>query len=325
MRDETGTTSQSPGGARDISIHDDPPTIVLDTANGDSSASIWSNRRHWTFAGTASDPENHLGPIQFHCVGDGCGASGSHTDGNDWSHTQNDMLGQNEVSFSVSDPAVNVATSRHLDLRIDVAAPTTALALNGDPPASWYSGTVQAQLDATDNGSGRATSGVDEITYGIDGNPSQTHAGSQVMFSMSGEGPHTIQFYAVDIVGNREPTRTTGFGIDDTAPVAQNTSVVTGSGLGNCVVPTGTVWLDLDASDAGSGVRSMRLSNDGTSWSPWRAYAARVLWQLTSVSEPSRVYFQVKDGVGWISTPISRTVSYSPPDVWCTYMPVVTR
>ncbi len=328
VQDQNGTTFDSPGGTREISIHDDPPTIALDTANGDGSVLIWSNQRNWTFAGTASDPEGHLGPIEFYCAGDGCGEYDSHhTDGDNWSYTRRDVLGQNEITFSVNDPALNVTTSRHLDLRIDVAAPATTLSLNGGPPASWYSGTIQAQLDATDEGTGLATSGVDEITYSIDGNPSQTHTGSQVTFSMSGEGGHTIRFYAADVVGNLEPAHTTGFGIDDTSPWARNTTVVTGSGLGNCTqVPTGTVWLDLEASDeGGSGVHSMRLSNDGVSWSPWRVYVTRTLWQLESVSEASQVYFQVRDGAGWTSTPISRTVSWSPPDVWCAHVPMMPR
>ena len=321
--DKLGTFYYSPQGTRQIVIRDDPPVISFDTANGDSSSLIWSNRREWTFVGTASDPEGHLGSIEFHCNGDECGSLVSKRDGSNWSRTQDDLLGQVDIYFSVSDPALNVATSRHLDLRIDVATPTTTLTLNDALPTSWYSGTVQAQLEAADSNGGYVTSGVSGIVYRVDNEPAVTHAGNQVSLQVSGEGEHMLRFHAVDVAGNHEPTHTVGFGIDDTAPVAEDVTVVTGSGLGNCVIPSGTVWLDLSASDVGSGVGALRLSNDGISWSPWRAYATRVLWQLASVSEPSQVYFQVRDRVGWESAPISRTLLYAPPDVWCMYMPVV--
>ncbi|HOT91068.1 MAG TPA: hypothetical protein PLJ78_04790 [Anaerolineae bacterium] len=265
--DHRGTTYYSPQGTRGIIIHDEPPTITLATANGDSASQIWSNQREWTFAGTASDPENHLGVIEFHCSGDYCGALVGQTGGSTWTHVQRELLGQVEVYFSVSDPALNVATSRRLDLRIDVAAPTTTALLNGASPVSWYSGMVQAQLSAEDNGSGRATSGVDGIVYWLDDQPSQLRTGNQATFPVSGEGAHAVGFHAIDVVGNREPTRTVSFGIDETAPVAQDVTVVAGSGLGSCVVPSGTVWLALSASDVGSGVQAMRLSNDGVSWS----------------------------------------------------------
>lgn len=323
--DHTGATYYSPQGTQEIVIHDDPPTITLATANDDSSALRWSNQRDWTFAGSASDPENHLGSIQFHCDGDHCGLLGTHTDGNAWHHTQHEMWGQVDVSFSVSDPALNVAESRHLDLRIDVASPATTVTLNGASPVSWYSGTVQAQLEAMDHGSGRATSGVAQIQYTVGAQSPQIHSGALVIFTVSGEGQHNLGFQAVDAVGNAETEQQASFGIDDTAPVAENFGVVSGSGLGDCAVPTGTVWLALSASDVGSGARSMRLSNDGGVWSAWRAYTSQTLWTLSNVSAPGSVYFQVHDGVGWLSTPISRTLSYAPPDVWCAYMPAVQR
>jgi hypothetical protein len=324
--DHTGTTYPSPQGTREIVIHDEPPTITLATANGDSASLIWSNQRQWMFTGTASDPENHLGALEFHCSGDYCGALVGQTGESHWTHTQRELLGQVEVYFSVSDPALNVATSRRLNLRIDVAAPTTTALLNGASPASWYSSTVQAQLDAEDNGSGRANSGVEGIVYQVDDQPPQLDTGDQAAFPVNGEGLHVVRFHAIDMVGNHEPTRTVSFGIiDETAPVAQDVTVVPGSGLGNCSVPTGTVWLALSAADEGSGVQVMRLSNDGVSWSAWRPYARRVLWPLASASEPVSVHFQVRDGVGWLSAPISRTLSYAPPDVWCTYLPTVQR
>lgn len=325
VEDQAGNVQEALDGTRSIVIHDDPPTISLDTANGDAAALIWSNQSQWTFAGTSSDPENHLGALEFRCSGDGCGVSGARNEGAAWTHTQQDVWGQVDIAFAVSDPALNEAESRHLDLRIDGATPVTTFTLNSAVPTTWYSGTVQAHLAAVDRGSGRATSGVAQIQYRVDAQTPQTHAGNQVDFTVSGEGQHAVRFHAADVVSNAETEQQVSFGIDNTAPVAENLSVVSGSGLGNCHVPTGTVWLAVSASDAGSGVRRMRLSHDGVVWSQWRGYAAQTLWALSSASTPGAVYLQVQDGVGWISTSISRTLAYAAPDVWCTYLPVTQR
>jgi len=325
VEDQAGNVQEGLGGTRSIVIHDDPPTISLDTANGNASTLIWSNQSQWTFAGTASDPENHLGALQFRCSGDSCGVSGARSEGAAWTHTQQAMWGQVDIAFAVSDPALNEAVSRRLDLRIDGATPVTTLTLNSAAPKAWYSGTVQARLTAVDRGSGHATSGVGQIQYRVDAQTPQTHSGDQVDFTVSGEGQHTVRFYASDVVSNAEAEQQAGFGIDNTAPTAGNLSVISGSGLGNCPAPTGTVWIAASASAAGSGVRRLRLSNDGVIWSQWRAYSSQTLWALPSESAPGSVYLQVQDGVGWISTPISRTLSYAAPDVWCAYMPVMRR
>ena len=111
----------------------------------------------------------------------------------------------------------------------------TSLTLNGAAPTAWYSGTVQGQLVAADNGNGWATSGVARIVYSLDGSGPQTRSSQQVTFTVSGEGTHTVSFCAFDVVGNAELTRTVNWGIDNTAPVAYNVAVVaTGSGIGDC-------------------------------------------------------------------------------------------
>lgn len=201
-----------------------PPDISFDTANGSgfTSAGIDSNARTWAFAGTASDPEGRLGSIAFRCSGEGCGIQVAHVNGANWSHTQVDMAGRNDIYFEAFDVEGHNRYSRHLDLRIDLAAPSTTLSLNSDSNAGnwppWFIGPVQVLLQTLDGSTGSARSGVQEIRYRVDGGAWQTQAVESMGFVVSADGAHTVDYYAVDKVGNAEAGRAVTFRIDQTPP-----------------------------------------------------------------------------------------------------------
>lgn len=197
-----------------------PPLIDFRTANGDSfpSGRINSRTRDWTFHGTASDPEGRLREVRFHC--DDCDNPGNGPDitgGGNWSLTRTGMAGKNMVYFTASDDRHTVS-SRRLDLRIDLAAPETRAELNGQRYGAWFNTPVQVRLQAADRGTGRALVHVREIRYRVDSGSWKTHSGASVAFTVSGDGPHTVEYYAVDHVGNQEPTRSVTFRIDTTPP-----------------------------------------------------------------------------------------------------------
>ncbi len=246
-----------------IKAPDNPPSISFDTANGNSfpSGRIDSRDRNWTFRGTASDPEGRLGRIEFRCSGDNCGYQAGHTDGGNWSHTQNDMAGQNDVYFVAHDnPKDQQTASRHLDLRIDLAAPVTTLSLNNeanpDRWPAWFTSAVAVRLHADDSNTGRARSGVSQVRYRLDGGAWQAQGGSDVAFTVSSDGTHTVEYYALDNVGNQESTRSVTFKIDQTPPsppggVVETHGVVSGQWQKAHNTPTFT-WAA--SSDAISGV-----------------------------------------------------------------------
>ncbi|CAG1009753.1 hypothetical protein ANRL4_04084 [Anaerolineae bacterium] len=198
-----------------------PPTIAFNTANGSTAGTITSRDRNWTFLGTANDPENQLNRIEFRCSGDDCGSQTGHTNGSNWSHAQNNLSGQNDVYFLAYDNVQSTA-SRHLDLRIDFAAPSTNVSLNNESnPANWptwFTNAVQVRLHADDGNTGRARSGVSQIRYRLDGGSWQTQGGSDAAFTVNNDGGHTVEFYAVDNVGNVESARSVSFQIDRTPP-----------------------------------------------------------------------------------------------------------
>ena len=73
---------------------------------------------------------------------------------------------------------------------------------------------------------------------------------------------------------------------------------------------TRAVELDLSATDAapGTGVTSMRLSNDGASYGPWVPYAATTSWQLGTSDGSKAVFVQFRDGAGNVSETARDTI-----------------
>jgi len=213
----------------------------------------------------------------------------------------------NDVWFTAWDTFGNHTDSRHLDLRIDLAAPNTTVSLNNEPnPANWpawFPSPVQVRLDAADIGTGGATSGVDYLRYRLDGGAWQTYTTS---FAVSGHGAHSVEYYAVDNVGNIENTRTVTIQIDEIPPGPPDFTF-----NGGVTQTTQTlVTLNVTANDVGSGVSEMRLSGDGRkNWTPWEAYATERLWLLPAISRQWwPVYLQVRDGVLLESPVISHTI-----------------
>ncbi|NLE75914.1 MAG: fibronectin type III domain-containing protein [Chloroflexi bacterium] len=118
----------------------------------------------------------------------------------------------------------------------------------------WYTGTVLTTLSASDN-----LAGVGEIRHRIDGgawSPS-------LVFSVSGDGRRGVDYYATDLAGNIEATRTVTIPIDSTPP----TSAVQLSGpLGLGGWYTAPVTVTFAVTDVTSGVDGTHYQVDGSAW-----------------------------------------------------------
>ncbi len=202
-----------------------PPSISFSSANGDTfpNGVIYTRNRNWTFTGTASDPEGQLNRVEWRCSGDGCVNSQAIASGAGvWLYTQNGMAGRNDVYFMAYDGYGNNTPSCHLDLRIDLAAPTTTASLNGQSNAAqwplWFTGPVNVKLHGADNGSGRALVGMGKVHYRLDNAAWQVISASDAAFTVSADGSHTVQYYSEDALGNTEAARSFSFQVDQTPP-----------------------------------------------------------------------------------------------------------
>ena len=134
-------------------------------------------------------------------------------------------------------------------------APTTP-----DGDGGWYKADVKVTLTAKDNDGG---SGLDKTEYREQGAANWTAYSAP--FTVSSAGAHTIEYRSTDKKGNVESTRTATFKIDKTGP----TTTAKLNGEDPKASYTGDVAVDLDATDATSGVKTTEIRVDGGEWKPY--------------------------------------------------------
>ena len=132
----------------------------------------------------------------------------------------------------------------------DTTPPTTTHALTGTAGSNgWYTSNVNVTLTATDNvgGTGVASTSMDGSSY-------------TTARTVSTEGTTTHTYFSVDSIGNTETTKSFNLKIDKTAPSAAITSHTASQPV------RGTISFGGTASDATSGLASVEISTDGTTW-----------------------------------------------------------
>ncbi|RKY21858.1 MAG: hypothetical protein DRP62_07730, partial [Planctomycetota bacterium] len=147
--------------------------------------------------------------------------------------------------------------------KIDDEAPTTTAILDPASPDGcngWYTSPVTVTLVATDN------IAVEETYYRIDGGSWLKYTAP---FTISVDGEHTIDYYSVDSVGNKETVHSVSFKIDSTAPSVSLTYPQAGyiylmgrqlfkNPFGGTFI-IGKMTFQADASDATSGVKNVHF------------------------------------------------------------------
>ena len=115
------------------------------------------------------------------------------------------------ISWYAVDNVGNVSAEQSLVVSVDTSAPVTSVNAAGQSGANgWHVSPVDISLNSSDK-----LSGVKGTFFGLDGLPASVYASS---FTVAAEGWHTLAFYSVDNVLNKEPERTFAFRIDVTTP-----------------------------------------------------------------------------------------------------------
>lgn len=119
--------------------------------------------------------------------------------------------GAHQVSFHSTDRAGNVEADKTTGFKIDQTEPTTTAQLTGPSGTNgWYTGAVTVTLSALDN-----LSGVASTTFSLDGGPAQAYTQP---FTLTADGPHTVNFNSSDVAGNVESARAVNIKVDQTPP-----------------------------------------------------------------------------------------------------------
>src|SRR5207247_2415079 len=144
---------------------------------------------------------------------------------------------------------------RSLTVNVDTTRPASAASLSGTTGANgWFVSNATVSLSATD-----AMSGVDHITYRIDGGNWSTYGGSFLL----ADGQHIVEYLASDLAGLTEAVRSIAVSVDTVAP-ASVADLSGQSGANGWFVSNVTVaW---KPSDAMTGVASLSYRVDGLGW-----------------------------------------------------------
>jgi tripartite motif-containing protein 71 len=137
----------------------------------------------------------------------------------------------------------------------DSNAPYTNISFSPSTSASgWQNSPVSVTLSATDNAGG---SGIKEIHYSIDMGPELVVAGATASFNISGDGTHTVAYWAVDNADNIEPTKYATVKIDTVKPgvVLTPSPAPNAAGWHKAAVSVGVA-----GTDSGSGVAQIRAT-----------------------------------------------------------------
>ncbi|RIK43124.1 MAG: hypothetical protein DCC58_10080, partial [Chloroflexi bacterium] len=179
-------------------------------------------------------------------------------------HTLADLSdGSHTVLVRAFDSAGNVDPSpATYTWTVDTTAPVSGASASGNLVNGWYVNSVSVALNASD------ANGVARISYQIGAGDWQTYAAP---LTITSNGSHTINYYAVDASGNTEGVRSVTVQVDAVAPQVQfdptasltfyplNATVVVsyscndpdGSGIASCTgsLPSGST---LDTGTAGT-------------------------------------------------------------------------
>lgn len=168
-----------------------------------------------------------------------------------------------------------------------------------------YVGPVTITLSPSDNNS----QPVAGTYWKLDGGGQTSGTTIAVPQPPSGTVSHTLEFWSVDASGNEElPHKVVEFTVE--ADLTAPTGSITIAGGADYTVSY-YVNLSVPAEDpGGSGLWTMRFSNNGVSWSDWEGYAStRYGWNIGSTNGSKTVYVQFRDWAGNIAT-YSDTIVY---------------
>ncbi|WP_197319108.1 OmpL47-type beta-barrel domain-containing protein [Saccharomonospora sp. NB11] len=179
--------------------------------------------------------------------------------------------GDHTVQYRATDAAGNVSEVGSVTFTVvegdpnDSDPPEVSAAVSGDTDADGnYVGAAVVEVDAQDSGSG-----VDSVEYDLDG---AGFTGYSEPVTVAEPGDHTVQYRATDRAGNTSEVGSVTFTVveadeGDTTP-PEVTAQVTGDQDADWnYVDSATVSLSAD--DSGSGVRFLRYSLDGGSYTPY--------------------------------------------------------
>jgi hypothetical protein len=198
------------------------------------------------------------------------------------------MNGPKIVYVKWKDSAGNWSAVKSDTIVLDTVAPAGSISVGG---GAAYTATVAVTVGtaATDGGSG-----MSQVALSNDGSvwTTRPYGPSQSWILAPTNGIRTVYAKWKDVAGNWSAARSDTIVLDTTGP----TGAVSVAG-GVATTRSTAVTLSTLATDTGSGMSQVALSNDGTAWTT-RSYAASQAWTLPATNGTRTVYAKWKDALG---------------------------
>lgn len=215
-------------------------------------------------------------------------------------------------------PTSTKTTSR--SICVDGLAPNTVASLRSlsHPVNAWSRSTLlrMSWAATADNGCAGMLGYATRTNLGAAATPTVRNLGNvttQNVSVSSNTRPYYFTARAVDRISNfSSRTSVAGpFYVDNIAPVLSNVVINGGASATN----SRNVSVRVSATDSHSGLLSVRLSANGSTWSPWRTIAASYAFDLASyggnTAQGSKlVYAQVRDKAGNLSRILRDAIVY---------------
>jgi hypothetical protein len=280
-------------------------TFTIDTTPPKTSTDATST----TYSGQAVI---HLTASDVTTAGPGSGVAYTHwrnvADGNE--QTTNPILlgpGTSTVQYWSVDNAGNIETPKSFTVTV-VSGPDTSAPQSYSDAKPYYkypSNPAAIHLYSWD-----VQSGVQSMYYVLDGGSTQSLPGvgippASYLVPVSGDATHTIQFWAKDVAGNVEATKSVSFMIDTLAPVT-TCNATSGSDY------WGSKTFTLSASDGGSGIDSTYYILDGGS--TIEGSSVYVPAPRTVYSTAHTIVYWSVDKAGNVETPKTVSITSHPGD-----------
>ena len=242
------TYAVSPGSVSDIT-----PPVTTYSASGTGGAGNWYTSAV-TVTLSATDDSSGVAVIHFR------------TNGGAWQSYSGPFTfqaaGSHAIDYYSTDYSGNNETLRSVTVNIDGTAPSSSVQLAGTQAGDGsYISTVDVTVTSTD-----ATSGVQLAQYRVDGGAWRSYSAA---FPVSGNGTHTVDYYATDVAGNLESAKSLVVRISGSSfgPPVTVLHVAGTAGQNGWYISRVNVTLTA-TSPSGTGIFTM-YSVDGSGWTQY--------------------------------------------------------
>lgn len=172
--------------------------------------------------------------------------------------------GSHKLAFYASDLVGNAEEATIKDFAVDHTAPITKHIVKGSQQDNIIASSTDISLEITDN-----LSGVKKTYYTIDGGDEKNYNGKYIPTSQLKDGEHTLKYYSIDNVGNKEKENTFVFYLDKLAPILASDILGDRFIVKDQIYFSGRTKLKLTAVDNKSGVKEVLFAIDSEDFSAY--------------------------------------------------------